>query len=260
MIFRINIDTDRIPPRMGRDRIQYIGWYGGEHVMQIWEHLVEQGVVSEPIEGGPSLTFSGPIDALSKALVCLAYYADRIGLVDGIAVNIDSDGDELRYGKESVDGWHFEIAPPCRSRQTIEIRWGGEEGDSVQVLPWWRVLLEFPIENDTAVWVGMFAIDAATPVTIADCIGPDGNMGAVIMLPASDWVSLEPEPEGSAAETIDLTPTWSGILPAMLEIHRTLSGKVNPSPDEAAALADIRREFSRMARAADAFNQENLNP
>jgi len=46
-------------------------------------------------------------------------------------------------------------------------------------------------------------------------------------------------------EYIDLTPTWLGILPAMLDVIR------NGTTFE--ARADIEREFVRMARIADKY-------
>jgi hypothetical protein len=51
-------------------------------------------------------------------------------------------------------------------------------------------------------------------------------------------------------ETIDLTPTWSGLVPLMCAVLE------NPDADYAAK-KDIRDEIARMAKAVDKFNADN---
>ena len=50
------------------------------------------------------------------------------------------------------------------------------------------------------------------------------------------------------SNTIDCTPTWLGLLPAMLEVY-----KQHGSPHE--STCEIYAEFVRMATAADKFNE-----
>ncbi len=51
-----------------------------------------------------------------------------------------------------------------------------------------------------------------------------------------------------ATEYIDATPTWSALLPAMLDLIRS------QDPDSK-NYQTVVAEFKRMAQAADAFNQ-----
>jgi hypothetical protein len=50
-------------------------------------------------------------------------------------------------------------------------------------------------------------------------------------------------------KTIDITPTWAGIVPALLEAYASAS----PMKRE-----DIRAEFLKMAKAADLYASNNL--
>jgi hypothetical protein len=54
-------------------------------------------------------------------------------------------------------------------------------------------------------------------------------------------------------ETIDVTPTWSGILPAMLCAYEQHANK--NKVDSRRVVENCRVEFSRMARSADKYNK-----
>lgn len=50
-------------------------------------------------------------------------------------------------------------------------------------------------------------------------------------------------------QTIDMTPTWRGLLPLMLELWQTK--KVRNADD----LQLLKKEFAKMAEAADKWNE-----
>lgn len=56
-------------------------------------------------------------------------------------------------------------------------------------------------------------------------------------------------------QTIDLTPTWSAVLPMMLEMYCQFNEIGNRNKDQNEALAGLRQEFTNMAKAADAYNE-----
>ena len=54
----------------------------------------------------------------------------------------------------------------------------------------------------------------------------------------------------NTTETIDVTPTWEGLLPTLLHLVRN-SKYVNQNPT---VRQDIEQEFRHMAQAADKWN------
>lgn len=59
-------------------------------------------------------------------------------------------------------------------------------------------------------------------------------------------------------KTIDCTPTWLSILPAMLELYPQLYKKVrqkNCTEEVDKAYEHLRLEFKKMAEAADKWNE-----
>ena len=55
-------------------------------------------------------------------------------------------------------------------------------------------------------------------------------------------------------KTIDCTPTWEGLLPAMLDAHERLTQPKKFTFDEDKNLTNLLTEFKRMAGAADKWN------
>jgi len=67
-------------------------------------------------------------------------------------------------------------------------------------------------------------------------------------------------PENEILKTIDCTPTWEALLPAMLDIVKQRTDTGSPFPTDTEGLIS---EFGRMARAADKWNahcKERANP
>lgn len=58
-------------------------------------------------------------------------------------------------------------------------------------------------------------------------------------------------------KTIDCTPTWSALLPVMLDLHTQFQSKERLKPEERKAYNDLRSEFSKMAKAADEWVEWN---
>jgi hypothetical protein len=56
-------------------------------------------------------------------------------------------------------------------------------------------------------------------------------------------------------KTIDVTPAWSGVLPLMLELYTQLASVGNRNLEQKNALAGLREEFEKMAKAADRYNE-----
>mgnify|MGYP003130053477 CR=1 FL=1 len=56
-------------------------------------------------------------------------------------------------------------------------------------------------------------------------------------------------------ETINLTPTWTGLLPQLLEAYTYLATKQDRTEDEADNLRILRDEFIKMSQGADMMNQ-----
>lgn len=50
----------------------------------------------------------------------------------------------------------------------------------------------------------------------------------------------------ATTETIDITPTWSGLLPGLLDVIRNESAPVE-------SIRTVERELTKMARLADAY-------
>ena len=53
---------------------------------------------------------------------------------------------------------------------------------------------------------------------------------------------------------IDCTPTWQSLVPALLDIHASLSAKTRLKPEQEESIKNIKSEFVRMAAAADKWN------
>jgi hypothetical protein len=57
----------------------------------------------------------------------------------------------------------------------------------------------------------------------------------------------------SEPQTIDLTPTWSGILPALLAVVDNLGNKPHLSTGEAQSLREAKLNLTKMSVMADQF-------
>lgn len=55
--------------------------------------------------------------------------------------------------------------------------------------------------------------------------------------------------------TVNITPTWSALLPMMLDLHAQLITADSLSDEQRAALVELRLNFRKMATAADHFNE-----
>lgn len=60
---------------------------------------------------------------------------------------------------------------------------------------------------------------------------------------------MENEPE--IIGTVDCTPTWESLVTVLLDVHGSLSAKTRLKQDQVEALANIKTEFTNMAKAAD---------
>jgi hypothetical protein len=61
-------------------------------------------------------------------------------------------------------------------------------------------------------------------------------------------------------QTIDITPRWAELLPAMLQLHRQYNKKRKPTLEDAKWYETLLAEFKTMAFAADKWNaHEKLN-
>ncbi len=58
-------------------------------------------------------------------------------------------------------------------------------------------------------------------------------------------------------KTIDCTPTWSALLPIMLDLHAQFQSKENPTSEQRKSYDDLCTEFKRMAKAADEWVEWN---
>lgn len=60
---------------------------------------------------------------------------------------------------------------------------------------------------------------------------------------------------GQIVEVVDVTPTWQGLLPAMLDLYAQKKNSVFSETSEAAGLRLLIGEFEKMAKAADNWNE-----
>ena len=56
-------------------------------------------------------------------------------------------------------------------------------------------------------------------------------------------------------ETVDCTPTWCMLLPAILDVYATLQSKKRLTDSDYSKHSMLRNEFKRMAEAADKWNE-----
>ncbi len=63
------------------------------------------------------------------------------------------------------------------------------------------------------------------------------------------------EYNGQMVEAVDCTPAWAGVLPLMLELYTQLASVGKQNAEQKNALAGLREEFEKMAKAADRYNE-----
>ena len=121
----------------------------------------------------------------------------------------------------------------------------------------WRIWQDSPEfdcnDNPSYLWFATEYVNGHSVRTIASTATRQGVLDAIAQLDAThargkaeEAASALASPGKQPVEMIDMTPSWSGILPALLVV---LEGGTNEANKRS-----IREELQRMADAADKWN------